>query len=246
MYNVRRKKEVGQAWVADAILSALHSTYQQAKLFGRYTKPLPVVKKSTDDMNDFIVDTVAAGVSSRSQTPKLSTPTPNQLGVGASEIRERGSLRSSGRTTPNVSIQAVPAVAVSRKSTPVGVDLPASTSTMSRKSTPMDSTKIVEASLGVHPVDDDDASIKDKKRSKINSYQDERLKLLLDPLQDCIEKILVRYGYLYHGRKAMPTPYEVNLDQENAHKATSTNIAKIIYKRIKNAELSKVSMSVES
>lgn len=77
-------------------------------------------------------------------------------------------------------------------------------------------------------------------KARMNSFQDQRLLELLDPIQVVMEKILLRYGYQYHGRKALPTPYEIDLDQDNLHRATSLKLAKFIALKVDNLSFTKV------
>ncbi len=85
-----------------------------------------------------------------------------------------------------------------------------------------------------------------KKPGNVSSFQEQRLKELLDPIQPVLEKILIRYGYPYHGRKLQPSPYETDLDQENVFRALSSALPKILLRRLDNMQLNAVSASINN
>jgi hypothetical protein len=210
-------------WIADALTSSYRDAYIAAKKQGKFVRPTAEVmnRKQQEQANRL------ARLLSDKQAEMFAATVNSHVSANSTRAEKAGpgfstktDAMASGRTSPG-SMASTKSLATN------------TLFNMSGKS--LDSLDAGSSTKSAGSVPSTAASEKEEKKVMARrnlQFLFQRIQTLMDPPQEWIEKILLNAGHMFHGRKAFPTPYETDIDQDNLYKEVGLQCAKCIVARL--------------
>jgi hypothetical protein len=237
-------------WIADAVTASYRDAYVHAKKHGKFVRPTAdVLNRKAQENAARIAKMMSgklggiglgedgggglglsnlnlSGKSSFDVSMRLDSPTPTNASTSLRFASSKTSMAGASTKTVNYSV-ASSSIKTQASETTVGSGNTNGNILASQLPSITLPTTVANSKLT-------EKEEKKKLAQRNLQFLYQRLSTLLDPVQESIEKILLHGGYMFHGRKQLPTPYETDIDQDNLYRETGVRSARNICNRLSN------------